>query len=333
MATPTLRERHVDRMFAEECESSPSFAAWFASLALGARAPSARSLTCRATINHHREFGETDILLAVAWASGDTAQIHVEDKVGCGPGPEQAARYARAVAAVNCQLAACVLIAPSAWMRRHPKESAIYDARVSFEEIAQQLETRAETVARRDDDLAAELASRLRWRARVFGGDTARQAAKAAIADGDLEAWNEDAAEVIYAFNGLRPKESPRSPGCRPSRFFQFDEDLSPGPDGRPPRLQLKTLGENKPGRVSLDIRAAGEDHKLVDNARAEGFTVNTHQPKGDGKAPTLLVEATGPRLAQLTISSPVKDQVDGLEEAAAQAQKLLEWWARQTSA
>ena len=143
MSLVALRERHIDRLLSEELEASPAFAAWFSRTVFGARVPEAEPTSCSTTIGHHRVAGETDILVKLGWGSGTSAIIHVEDKLGALPQPDQALRYAMAVRqAETISPAASALVAPQAWIRRHPRETSLYDVFISLEEIASHIRAR-----------------------------------------------------------------------------------------------------------------------------------------------------------------------------------------------
>jgi len=316
----TLRERHIDRLLAEELETSPAFAAWFAHSVFGDRVPGAEPSSCETTISHHRVAGETDILVKLEWSSGESAEIHVEDKLDALPQSDQASRYSMAVAQVK-GLAASALVAPRTWMRRHPQEASLYDAEITFEQIASEFASRANQLESESGSFPRELAKRLRWREELLNGSMNQRAVYRGIQAGELTDWNEAAAAVIYASSGLTLRISPRqrSEGRnKGSRFFRFDEVLTPYRKGKPPILQLKTA-EKKHGRVSLEIRGAAQDRLL--KAEAAGYDV---EAKRSG---TVLVEGTTENLKDLTIAEPVAEQIPKLEDAAQVAQGLIEWW------
>ena len=87
-------------------------------------------------------------------------------------------------------LAASALVAPRAWMRRHPRETALYNAAIALEDIAKQLGARAADVEQHASLQALELAKRLRWREALLNGSTHRRAVYRAIQDGELTDWN-----------------------------------------------------------------------------------------------------------------------------------------------
>jgi hypothetical protein len=238
MSSIALRERHIDRLLSEELEASPEFAAWFVRQVFNIRAPAADPASCTTVISHHRVEGETDVLVNLNWLSGEIAIIHIEDKLGALPQPDQALRYDAVVQATECNLKACVLVAPRAWMRRHPRETSIYTTAVPLEDIASFLKSRAELhEARRGTPDAVELAKRLRWREQLLSGATPRRSVYRALQAGELTDWNQAAAEVVAAKNGLVLTVAPRqrSEGQnKESRFIRFAEQLSPYRNGTP---------------------------------------------------------------------------------------------------
>lgn len=326
MKTRGLRERHVDRVLAEEFDTSVEFSDWFSRRVFGDRLPDSDLKEATTRISYHRQDGETDVLIHFAWESGDCAVVHVEDKIGARPQPAQAERYADAVERED-SLAISALVAPSAWVRRHPKEASRYGACVSFEELAEALGKRAEELEASDDPFARELAIRLRWRQSLFDGSARRRDVNRAIQAADLDEWNEAAARVIDATNGLTLEVAPRQRSQRTtkkSRFIRFFEDLSFHRFGRQPLLQLKTASPKTPGRVSIEFREGAEDPELKQELELAGYDYI------DTGAGTCVVSATTERLQELTISEPVSAQVPRLEDAATVAQGLIEWWERQ---
>lgn len=327
MSTINLRERHIDRLLSEELEASSTFIAWFLRQVFGDQVPQDIPSTCSTIIGHNRIAGETDILVKVEWRSGVQAEIHVEDKIDASPQPDQALRYARAVEKSATKLAASALVAPQAWMHRHPRETARYNTVISFEDIANQLGASAADVEDIGSPQSLELARRLRWREGLLNGSTKKRMVYTAIKTGELTDWNAAAAEIISAVNGLvlTVRERQRSEGRnKESRFIRFDEQLSPNQYGRTPILKLKTTGTRVAGRVSLEVPLSRNDNDLRGKATDAGFQIS------DTDAGTLVISASTPSLQKLIISSPVADQVRALEDAAEVAQKLIEWWESQ---
>jgi len=310
---------------AEELEASLAFASWFACEVFGDTVPGREPILCSTEIGHYRVAGETDILVELEWTEGVCAVIHVEDKLAAEPQPDQADRYRIAVEQSETALTASALVAPRAWMRRHPRETERYDAVIVLERIASEIGQRASQVEKTPTDEAGELARRLRYREQLLSGSMLKRAVFGAIQAGELTDWNLAAAEVIAATNGLQLKIAPRQKSegrNQASRFFKFDEVLSPH-SGSAPLLRLKTVDVNRPGRVSLELRGASNDEALAGRAQSVGFeTSNT-------KAGTLIIEGTTEALSGLTIAKPVAEQIDKLEDAANVAQSLIEWWEK----
>jgi hypothetical protein len=330
MSSVDLRERHIDRLLSEELEASSAFAAWFVRQVFGDQVPQDAPSSCATLIGHHRIVGETDILVKVGWRSGVRAEIHIEDKLEALPQPDQALRYATAVEKSETRLAASALVAPRPWMRRHPRETALYHAAIALEDIAKQLGARAAEVEQHASLQALELAKRLRWRAALLNGSTHRWTVYRAIQAGELTDWNRAAAEVIAAANGLvlTVSQRQRSEGRnKASRAFQFGEALSPDHHGRTPALKLRTANVKHPGRVSLEVRAVYDDSSLRTKATDAGFATFVTNTG------TLLISTTTQHLRELTIAKSVAEQIRHLEDAADVAQKLIEWWENQRGA
>jgi hypothetical protein len=324
MSTIALRERHIDRLLSEELESSPDFAAWLVRRVFGDRTPSGDPQSCSTRIGHNRIAGETDVLVEASFQTGATVEIHIEDKLGALPQPDQALRYSEAVRAAKCSLAACALVAPRAWIGRHPQEASRYEVCVTLEEVADYFKERADRLQASTEGQMSELLKRLRWRERLLSGAMQRRAVYGALESGELTDWNQGAAEVIAAANGLRLTVSPRQRSTgrnKVSRFIRFGERLLPHRNGKTPILKLKTAEVDTPGRVSLEVPAAANDTGLRSQAVEAGFQVK------ETVSGTLVVSATTGRLEELTIARPVAEQTGHLEDAGGEAQKLIEWW------
>lgn len=326
MSSTALRERHIDHLLSEKLETSLSFSSWFARKVFGDRVPGGEPASCSTEVGHHRVVGETDILVEMKWSEGVSAVIHVEDKLSALPQPDQASRYGIAVKQSGAVLAASALAAPQAWMRRHPRETVLYDAAIALEEIAGEIGSRAAQMEKISTREALELARRLRWREQLLSGSMIRRAVYGAIRAGELDHWNSAAAEVIAATNGLQLRIAPRQRSAgrnMDSRFFMFEERLSPLLNGSAPRLRLKTAGVRRVGRVSLEVPKASDNEDLVGSAQDAGFkTTKT-------KAGTLIVEDTTEALRALDIAKSVMEQIDGIEDAAEVGQSLIEWWEK----
>ncbi|MEM7334091.1 MAG: hypothetical protein AAF490_18545 [Chloroflexota bacterium] len=324
MNVKLLRERHIDRLLAEEFETSAEFALWFAQRVLGEQVPTSTPDSILTTIGHHRLNGETDILVEFEWTDL-TIELHIEDKIGAQPQPRQAARYNEALKDTKATIAGNALVAPSAWLRRHPKESAQYQAVIPFETIANQLAKRRLQLEKRLTPEASELAARLRWREQLLTGATQKSTLYSAIQDQSLTDWNIAAAELIFARNGLQlgvsNRQKSKSAYHKIARFIKFEEQLSPHQNGKLPTLRLKTANEKNPGRVSIEVANAFEDEPLKKMAQQAGYAINSTK-KG-----TLVISQTRHSLRDLKIDEPVTNQIDAIETAADIAQELIEWW------
>lgn len=332
MSTVNIKERHIDRLLSEELESSRSFALWFCQRVFQEAPPTERPDNCVTTISYHRESGETDIRVQMEWQSGYTGIIHIEDKIGAMPQPDQANRYLMAIEQEKIKLAEagkqgmaeCVLVCPGSWLLRYPRESGIYPVSVTFEEIANEFKRRAEGMGEGADEYQEEIRQRLLWRSRLLDGSSARKAVYSKIEDGDITEWNECAAEIIRAENGLaldvRPRLRTPDGLHKTSRFFRFDESLLPY-NQNVPVLKLKTSSETNPGRVSLEVPNTGDDQELRTEAEARGYNVSS-TVKG-----TLMIDSTTERLQVLDIGNPVAEQVDGLKDVAEVALDMINWW------
>ena len=327
MSLANLKERHLDRMIAEELEASPVFAKWVVSQAVGKGLPQREPKHCETVISYYRQSGETDIRAEIRWPTGETAVLHIEDKLGAVPQPRQAERYAEAANEETATFAASLLVAPSAWLRRHPQESRIYDATLSLEAIANWLKLRAAELAEAEIPLASELQQRLLWRANILSGQNVRQAVyREASAATDLNLWNEQAAAIIEAYNGLQLRIYPRqrsSGRTKPSRFMTFLDQLAPFKGELATELVLKTRNAKRPGRVSLQIKKFVNDGRLLQSAQAHGFSVEPLTA-----ADTQLITHTMPALSRLDVMQPAGEQIPAIEAAAEAAQRLTEWWA-----
>jgi hypothetical protein len=329
MSTAALRERHIDRLISEELQSSTVFLSWLLKRALGPTSPDGDVADCSTTIGHHRQDGETDVLLRVTWASGQSGVVHIEDKITAQPQPNQGSRYAVAVKQEVATVAASILVAPHAWLQRHPREAAKYDATLQFEEIAEHFKTRADAVARVPSAHSKELVQRLRWREQIFSGAQQRANVLQAITSGELTDWNTAAAEVIRAENGLSLDVADRQASAgttKASRFILFNETLTEYENGQSPRLKLKTAERETPGRVSLEVRKAADDEKLQAEASATGYAVAI-TPTG-----TVVISDSTSNLGRLDIAKPVAEQVGALKDAARLAQRLVEWWEQRAA-
>ena len=324
MASPHIKERHVDRLLAEEVEASSDFARWFAIRAGIRDIPTEGPVDRRAAIGFYRANGETDIRMELVWAGGRRVVVHVEDKVLAVPQPMQAERYAEAVDKEVEGEVASVLFAPRAWCRRHPDQAGKYGAVVEFEMVAEWFLQRSQELVAVGGGHAQELANRLSWRAQILSGEAGRRAVRDALAAGDLNDWNAIAAEVIYSRNGLvlGVRQRQRTMGAaKQTRFMMFDEALQPAANGEVVVMKLKTGGQGRPGRVSLEITRGGTGGEA---ASAEGAGLDVERSRS---ARSLIVSASGPLVERLNILESAADQVAALEEAADVAQRLVEWW------
>ena len=130
MSSAKIKERHIDRLLAEELESSSHFALWFSQKVFHEDPPTERPEKSKTIISYLRKRGETDIRVEMEWLSGHVGIIHVEDKIDAQPQPDQASRYLVAIEEEEKKLAEkgkqgtaqCVLVCPGSWIRRYPKE-------------------------------------------------------------------------------------------------------------------------------------------------------------------------------------------------------------------
>jgi hypothetical protein len=88
-----------------------------------------------------KEESETDILLIYADKNGDRYALHIENKPAHGKWrPKQAERY-RTRARDRMQVGRYVdfeiiLLAPTAFIMRHPVETALFDFTISYEDVS-----------------------------------------------------------------------------------------------------------------------------------------------------------------------------------------------------
>jgi len=333
MSTVKIRERHIDRLLAEELKSSPQFALWFCRRVFRKKPPENPPDSCEPIISHRREDRyETDVHVEMKWPSGDVRIIHIEDKIKAVAQPNQAEHYKEYVNREKKKLAEenergdveCALVCPESWILSHPKQSGIYHARITFEEIAKEFESRAEDIVGGPDEHREEIRQRLLFRKGLLNDSMRQKTTYDQIAAGDITTWNDDAAKLFDVEKQLVLKVQQRlrskSGHTKPGRFFPFEISLTPYNNQGKPKLQLKTL-DKKPGRVSLEIPHAGDDLDLEEEAKGKGYDV------GRTRAGTLVIGGTTERLKKLNLDEPVADQIDALRDAAEIALELINWW------
>ena len=77
MMQAQLKERHLDRILAEELEASPAFASWILGQLGSTGLPDEPPQQCSTIISFHRSTGETDIRAEISWAYGVRAVLHI----------------------------------------------------------------------------------------------------------------------------------------------------------------------------------------------------------------------------------------------------------------
>lgn len=171
LAGRKIFERHLDLLLAEELVCNADFARFVFSAAFRDRpgfvdaAPAASEVTVSdldVTGIEVGASGENDLLVESRWNDGRRYRLLVEDKLDAVLQPSQVERYlerARRHADLDAVAdAAAIVIAPDRYLTDKAAElSGI--AGLSIEAIAEWLDAAADTAS-------AELASRLRWRAR-----------------------------------------------------------------------------------------------------------------------------------------------------------------------
>lgn len=138
-------ERDVDLLLVEELRCSRSFAEWIAERA-GIPKP---LLSVRVTHSRRRMFSrrEIDILLEMETGSG-RHWLLVENKLDTDEQPGQAESYREECSALGKAtpgaVARCILVSPASYRQQKPGFAGKFDAVVTYEDVAEHLECRAQ---------------------------------------------------------------------------------------------------------------------------------------------------------------------------------------------
>ncbi|WP_157981480.1 hypothetical protein [Cognatilysobacter tabacisoli] len=129
-------ERDIDLLLLEEFHASPGFRSWFLERALQGAASSATYVGAKRSVTHSS--GESDLEVSFVDAEGRRMRLMVENKVGAGLQPDQAARYrvrgASYVSSGSCEVFATVIVAPGRYFGE-TQGSKGFDARIAYEDL------------------------------------------------------------------------------------------------------------------------------------------------------------------------------------------------------
>ncbi len=139
MLIPRKYERDVDLLLAEEFQVSPPFAKWF--LQSIPRFARVEAKVLEVAVSKSDHLGESDLIVFLQKAdSGAHIAIFIEDKISAPRQPDQPKRYRlRADAGLRNNLYTeyvLVLCAPQTYLDTHPTDRVLFDASISYEEMA-----------------------------------------------------------------------------------------------------------------------------------------------------------------------------------------------------
>ena len=139
----SISERDMDLLFLEELQVNEAFALWLAQQVFGPEARFSTMVRAWHSITDSR-LGESDLIVIYRDSSDRRVAVLIENKVSAGAQPEQAQRYRqRGLTGLHEKewddYRTCV-VAPSTYLGTQP-DSRGYDARITYEAIADCLET------------------------------------------------------------------------------------------------------------------------------------------------------------------------------------------------
>lgn len=322
---PWVRERDVDLLLAESLSVDPAFVSHLLQRLDDGSWPTPDSVRLAASVGHNRPdaladaSGETDVLVAVDWPSGERALISIENKVLALPQTRQGERHRRFVEGSGADFFAAVLVAPQAWLAGHHEEVSSYHVAVSLEDIAEWHEGQDEPGAR--------------WRGRVFR-QAAAQRHDFEVAD-DLNDWCREFDQRIFEIAELRLEPQIRlrtrvSGRALSGRFIWCEAATLESLAGCDATLFFKTASAKRPGRASIDISGLPDDQaqrllRCVQSDDGLPAAVSAYTtPSG-----TVIVEACPTEAKGLTMTQSVGQQEPAVAAVAQAAAGLRDWWNR----
>jgi hypothetical protein len=238
--------------------------------------------------------------------------LSIEDKAWAAPQDKQGDRHKKFVLASDKHWPYAVIVAPRAWLQGHSVEAAIFDIRISLEDLAGWCRHHSPT---------------LDFRARVF--EQACEPPSAGVPADDLQVWNQRIDAILDAEHGLRlaPTVHIRTTKqglARAGRFINCAIDtLSPIPGVGQPWLRLKTTSPSRHARA--DIEVARAPLPFIDAVKAAA--VGAGFPVRLTAAGTLIVTKYAVGAEGFTTGPIDEKQEATIRIVCATARDLCDWW------
>jgi hypothetical protein len=298
----SVDERDIDFVLLEEFHSEPEFVRWFTSKILGDSNKNIDFVGAWHSVSDPR-LGESDIILLVRSDSVQTG-ILIENKIDAFAQPNQASRYIARGSSGKIEADwdnfVTVIVAPTRYLTSDV-EASHYDARVSYEEIRDWLQTNTPATRRRE------------FRLRVLG-EAIEQNRR-----GRVRHTDERVAAFFRDFWQLANAEFPELEMHRNDNAAANNT----WPEFRPQHLRdgyQRTFFYYKTDAGVVDIEFRGLQKRLSELRRLnEPLLVNGVRLLGRGKtAAALTVDA--PRMNS---TLPLAEQIPQAREALAAARKV----------